>query len=126
MHAKNSTCSGPCAMPASDPPPYRIPSPDLGHESIRGPLAKAIDDLADTALGVEDAYYLTSLLLDVADSLATQLDAHRIRIDAANVRCDTAADGIDDLQAKVTALTARVDALHATQPTLMTGPDAAG
>lgn len=77
-------------MPDSDPPDYRTPVPDEGHEAIRRPLAQAIDDLAEAALGVEDAYFLTDLLLGIADNLLTQ---------------------VDNLQATVAALTAQPDAL---------------
>lgn len=59
-------------MPQPDLPDYRTPSPDEGHEAIRAPLAKAVDDLADAIAagkenqtGVEDAYFLSDLLFDL-------------------------------------------------------------
>lgn len=100
----------------SDVPDFRIPSADEGHESIRAPLAQAIDDLAATVEevrlsqeGVEDAYYLVDLLFDLldgalatSDDLTTRLGAlEQWRTDLAaasgdvlRVDADTDADGV--------------------------------
>jgi hypothetical protein len=62
-------------MPGSDVPDYRTPSPDDGHEAIREPLERAIDELAQT---VEDLGYTTDdagLSLDMADTLFVLIDS---------------------------------------------------
>jgi hypothetical protein len=73
------------------------PSPDDGHEAIRVAIVQAINDLSDTSAGVDDAYWITDLLLGMADGLYTA----------------------------VSDLTARVDALEAAAPSLNQPPEVA-
>jgi hypothetical protein len=71
-------------------PDYRTPSPDLGHEAIRKPLADAIDQLHEQGVGIDDSYYLVDLLFSLLDNV----------IDGARAK----AQQVADLEARVAAL----------------------
>jgi hypothetical protein len=80
----------------ADTPDYRTPSPDAGHEAIRAPLAKAIDDLVAATSGVSDSYMLTDLIFSLLDGVMAAADKQATDL---------------------TALTARVTALEPPPPT---------
>lgn len=70
-----------------DLPDYRTPSPDEGHEAIRKPLEKAIDDLARTVadvqantIGVDDAYFLADTLFELVGAALTAVDDLTARV----------------------------------------------
>jgi hypothetical protein len=86
----------------ADLPPY----PDRAHEALRTELLAQIDAAEQNAAGVDDSYFLTDTLFDLADSLLAQINALNIRCDALQIDRDTAFAAIGDLQARVTALEA--------------------
>lgn len=56
--------------------------PDRAHEALRTELLAAIDAGQTNSVGVDDSYFLTSVLFDLVDSLLAQLDALQQRVAA--------------------------------------------
>lgn len=63
------------AAPADQPPTFRTPSPDAGHEAIRGPLEQAIDDLAQTVADLAATTASADLLQMIVGFFQNNIDA---------------------------------------------------
>jgi len=106
-------------------PDYRTPSPDAGHEAIRGPLAQAIDDLSAAVeqLQVHDAQLDAALALTIgAYNFAQTALTNFTGLQAAITEQAAAlTDALADAQQAIAELTGRVAALET--PPLPAPPD---